>query len=181
MRNFQGTFFRPGRRAEGAERFTSSAVTFGFRSFQGGRPCKGLSGQHAAAGRWKRGRRKAESENPGAPRLSAAHSADDSVSSFHVESLTGASHPVQPTSAFSSVTTTSHTFPSWGIFFRHSAGCRPVSHPVATVQTTAAHTCESTTKTKTTALEFAVANPAVTSDHGRVCGGTARVNLQNGK
>lgn len=67
-----------------------------------------------------------------------------------------------------SVTTMSHSSPFPGAAFRQSAGCRPVSHPVAATQNVAAHTCESTT---TKALEFAVANPAVTGHHGRVCGG----------
>jgi hypothetical protein len=138
--DFQGTFFRPMRRAKGAGRFTSSAANFGIGhgsragrgvSSSGSRSRTGLSGQSAAAGRGS------------APR----HSGPDY-----------------------SVTTTSQSSPFRGKTFRHSVGYRPVTHPVAAVQTTGAHTCESTT-TKTTALEFAVATPAVTSVHGRVCGG----------
>lgn len=134
--DFQGTFFRPMRRAKGAGRCTSSAVKFGFQRLKGGRPCIGMSGQHAAAGRVKSWM---------SPQLRI--------------SLVPRDKGRMAADRF--VTTSSHTSPFRGILFRHSAGCRPVSHPVAAVQTTGALTCESTTKTKTTALEFAVANPAV--------------------
>ncbi len=138
--DFEGTYFRPMRRAKGAGRCTSSAVKYGFSHLTGVRPCAGMSGQRTAAGR-QAGSARAARRTPNAA---------DAVSFFPLG---------MPN--FPSVTTTSQTSPFRGIFFRHSAGCRPVSHPVAAVQTTAANTCESTTKTKTTALEFAVANPAV--------------------
>jgi hypothetical protein len=73
------------------------------------------------------------------------------------------------------VTILSPAFSSLPKNFRQTAGCRPVSRPVAGAKRGSG---AQRRKTTTTALVFAVASPAVTGHHGRACGGSAHLNLK---
>lgn len=130
----KGTNLRSMREAGGAGRSPSSAG-FGERTrLIGGRPREGMTGHRAAAGRPARGAF-------GRPRISLKVKDEGPMTNDLF------------------VTTTSQRSPFQGSAFRQIAENRPDSHPVATVQTTAAHTCELTI-TKNKAL-VAVANSAV--------------------
>ena len=143
--DFQGTNFRPMRRAKGIGRGASSVEMSGDRQILiGGRLRAGKSGQRAAAGR-----------------------------NSDFDNLLGIRDHKRAI-----VTILSPAFSSQLPNFRQTAGCRPVSRPVAGAETVPAHKGE---KTTTTALVFAVASPAVTGHHGRACGGTARLNLIENK